>query len=538
MWFASPQSADRSAAWVAMLVASVLVPSSGCGDELGPETFVTTHLRGRIVLGGQPVGGGFIEVHPAQGTTGNFCVGPIRADGSFDLDRVPVGTVTIGLSQLPIRSIPSVDGPVDPRQFDIHSGQSGLYPPIQRSIPAQNPTELPPIDLITEAVRQRRRPSPRRRKRSGRREANPVKRPTADPGLRTSPNGESSGGTKVRAARTLTIRVIYRDSNGTIQLNHPPDQIQAALDDPGGMLWVDVEDLDSAHNGAVEDLLANRFHFHPLAIEDALKDVHIPRIDDWGDYLYLVINTLDFHPQTDELLLHELDLFLGKNFLLTYHHETIDVLGRHQHLIEREAEARLQHGPSHLLHQILDDVVDQFLPTIEHLDTAIDDAQDEVFDHATSATLRRIFQIKGCALHLHRVVTPMREVLNRLARDPYPQIRAEDRVYFRDVYDHLVRVHDIVESLRDLIAGALDTYLSVVSNRTNDIMRVLTILNVMFLPMTFIAGFFGMNFFGETLMFQAPMLPRTALFWGTISLMVASPLGMWLMARSRGWFSA
>ena len=342
----------------------------------------------------------------------------------------------------------------------------------------------------------------------------------------------------VRSSGTLTIRIVYRDSGGSVHLNHPFGQIKTALDDTGGTVWIDVEDLDSAHNSEVEALLRDVFLFHPLAIEDALKDVHVPRIDDWDTYLYLIVNTLDFDPTTDELRIHELDLFLGSNYLLTYHHEPIDVLDRHHHRIERETSTRLQDGPSQLLHQILDDVVDQFLPAIEHLDAAIDKAQDEVFDRATSATLRRIFQIKGCALRLHRVITPMREVLNRLARDPYKQIRTDHRVYFRDVYDHLVRVHDIIESLRDLISGALDTYLSIVSNRTNEIMKVLTILNVMFLPMTFIAGFFGMNFFGETLMFRTPILPKTLMFWAIVGLMPAMPVGMWLAARRRGWFSS
>ena len=148
--------------------------------------------------------------------------------------------------------------------------------------------------------------------------------------------------------------------------------------------------------------------------------------------------------------------------------------------------------------------VAEYLPAIEHLDDAIDDAQDEVFDGPTPQTLQKIFRVKRSALRLHRIVDPEREVLNRLARDAYDPIDDEHRVYFRDVYDHLVRIHDITESLRDLISGALDTYLSVVSNRTNDIMKTLTLVTVMFLPMSFLAGFFGMNFFGETLMFTSP----------------------------------
>ena len=493
--------------------------AAGCREEVGPERFETTAVRGRVTLGDRPVGGGFIEFQPVDGTRGNLRSGPIGPDGTFALDRVPVGRVAVGLSQLPVGLIPTVAGPVDPRRF------AGPATQIRRTIAPGTPAPLPPIDLMVEAARLNRRPG-RRRKRSKRPERNPTRPPAGAPAVPTVPRG----------AGTLTIRVVHRDGAGATHLEWPVDRLAEALADPAGSTWVDVEDLDSGHNAEVEALFRDPFRFHPLAIEDALKDVHVPRVDDWGNYLYLCIDTLDFHPETDELQLHELDLFLGANYLLTYRHEPIEVLDRHRLLVEREPDERLKHGPSHLLYHLLDDVVAEFLPAIEHLDDAIDDAQDEVFDNATPATLRRIFHVKGCALRLHRVVTPMREVLNRLARDPYAQVKPEHRVYFRDVYDHLVRVHDIVESLRDLIGGALDTYLSIVSNRTNDIMKVLTLLNVMFLPMTFIAGFFGMNFFGETLMFVAPALPKAALFWGAMAAMAAAPAGMWILARRLGWF--
>jgi magnesium transporter len=176
-----------------------------------------------------------------------------------------------------------------------------------------------------------------------------------------------------------------------------------------------------------------------------------------------------------------------------------------------------------------------YLPAIEHLDEAIDDAQDEVFDRPSPRTLKAIFQVKRSALRLNRILAPEREVINRLARDDYDPIPPDHRVYFRDIYDHLVRVHDITESLRDLIAGALDTYLSAVSNRTNDIMKALTIVTVMFLPMSFLTGFFGMNFFGDTLMFQT-LLPKQFLFLLTCLTMVLTPPMIWLWARRQGWF--
>jgi magnesium transporter len=124
--------------------------------------------------------------------------------------------------------------------------------------------------------------------------------------------------------------------------------------------------------------------------------------------------------------------------------------------------------------------------------------------------------------------------MNRLARDAYGPIREEHRVYFRDVYDHLVRIHDLTESLRDLISGALDTYLSAISNRTNEIMKALTIVTVLFLPMSFLTGFFGMNFFGDNIALPYHV-PRRALFWGSCLLMVASVAVQWYWARRRGW---
>jgi magnesium transporter len=202
--------------------------------------------------------------------------------------------------------------------------------------------------------------------------------------------------------------------------------------------------------------------------------------------------------------------------------------------IERDPE-RASKGADHLLYHLLDMGTDEYLTAIEHLDEAIDRAQEEVFDSPTPQTLQQIFRIKRSAVKVHRILAPQREVLNRLARDLYPQIDAADRVYFRDVYDHLVRLHDISESLRDLVSGALDTYLSVVSNRTNEIMKALTLVTVMFLPMSFLAGFFGMNFFGAD--FELPFrLPKVALFWISLVAMLVTPPGLYLWARTRGWF--
>ncbi|MCA1684411.1 MAG: magnesium/cobalt transporter CorA, partial [Planctomycetia bacterium] len=329
--------------------------------------------------------------------------------------------------------------------------------------------------------------------------------------------------------------VIHRDSSGEIYLDWPADRIKEAVDDQGGTVWVDIEDPESRDNPAAEALLKGVFGFHPLAIEDALKETHIPKVDDWGDYLYLVFHSIDFDPATSETRLHELDIFLGRNYLVTYHTEALRFLEQDRRNIERDAANRLRHGPDHLLYHFLDLAVAEYLPAIERLDEAIDGAQDEVFHRPTRQTLQTIFRVKRSALRLHRILAPEREVLNRLARDAYDPIDEGHRVYFRDVYDHTVRVLDLTETLRDLISGALDTYLSAISNRTNDIMKMLTLVTVMFLPMSFLSGFFGMNYFGEALAFQTP-LPRAPMFTLTCLIMVTSFWAPWAWAWRRGWF--
>jgi magnesium transporter len=195
----------------------------------------------------------------------------------------------------------------------------------------------------------------------------------------------------------------------------------------------------------------------------------------------------------------------------------------------------MRHGADHLLFRLLERAVDLSLAAIEELDERVDTLQNVIIEHPSNAVIRTIFRLKRSAIQLHKTLGPQREVLNRLARDPYEPVRAEHRVYFRDLYDHVVRIHDISESLRDLIAGTLETYLSVISNRTNDIMKTLAMVSVMFLPMSFLAGFFGMNFFGEPLVLQVHM-PRGLLFIATCVMMAISPCFMWIFAKRKKWF--
>jgi len=331
------------------------------------------------------------------------------------------------------------------------------------------------------------------------------------------------------------IRVTYRDGAGVLHAGWPSSRIEEPLRDEKGILWVDIQGVEEHSTRHVEDWLRDVFHFHPLAIEDALKESHIPKVDDWGDYLYVVFHVAKIEPKSDVLELQELDIFLGPNYLVTYHTDPLAILDQDRLNIERDPRDRLRNGPDHLLIRFLELAVDQSLTAIQHLDDRVDAIQDAVIENASPRNLQSIFRVKRSAIELHRILGPQREVLTKLARDPYKPVQPKHRVYFRDLYDHVVRIHDISESLRDLISGTLDTYLSVVSNRTNDIMKTLTIVTVMFLPMSFLTSVFGMNFFGEALAFQGPM-PKALLFWTTCGIMAVSPCFIWIYARRRKWF--
>jgi magnesium transporter len=326
------------------------------------------------------------------------------------------------------------------------------------------------------------------------------------------------------------IHLLYRPSTGGLMVELAPDQLAAALSDPQTLIWAD---LDGEDPGAYHPILTEIFKFHSLAIEDALLDSHSPKLNDWGEYLYVVLHAVDFDVNLLDVDTHEVDFFIGKNYLVTHHVEPVRAIERMRRACLRD-ERHLLRGPDYLMYEIADGLVSDFLPCVDALDEEIDRVEEEVFDRPTSGTLSRIFTLKRAVIHLRRILSPQREVLNRLARDDYAPIEDTERVYFRGAYDQLVRLYDINESLRDLVSGTLDMYLSVVSNRLNEVMKVLTIVTVLGLPLTFLTGFFGMNFFGATYEVPAPA-PGIVIFILALALMVGLPLIMWYWFKHRGW---
>jgi magnesium transporter len=326
------------------------------------------------------------------------------------------------------------------------------------------------------------------------------------------------------------IRTMRCDVSGPIAFDVPVESIATAIGETERLLWVDFQ---AEPNEISEPILSQTFHFHPLAVDDALRETHVPKVDDWGDYLYLVIHSVVLvQDEDDPLDVRELDVFLGPNYLVTHHDDPIPAIAQLWEQLHRD-DRLARRGAAYLLYVLIDTLVANILPIVDDMDQTLEDVEDMIFTDPDSEVLERIFGLKQNIIQLRRVIAPQREMVNKLARDVYPVLDVGDRIYFRDIYDHLVRSYEINEGMRDQATGALETYLSVINNRMNDVMKTLTIITTLFMPLSFLVGFFGMNFF-QPVDPSPAWTGRTALVLA-LAVMVLSPLGMYLYARSRKW---
>jgi magnesium transporter len=328
----------------------------------------------------------------------------------------------------------------------------------------------------------------------------------------------------------IMLRALYYIGNGDLLTEISPDGFAAALQNNLGVLWVDFGGEDPE---PTEDILLHTFAFHPLAIDDALHETHVPKVDDWEQYLYIAMHAISFTSGEEDIEAIELDVFLGQNFIVTHHDFPIQALDRVWDTCTKDAR-HFKRGADHVLYKLTDELIVDYMQVVENLDEEIELVEGEVLGKPSAEMVQKIFTLKRATLHLRRVLSPLREVLNKLARDDYAVIDAKDRVYFRDIYDHLVRLHDISESLRDLVGGVLDTYLSVINNRMNEIMKTLTLITTLFMPISFVAGFFGMNFFQPVARELIPWTNNPAFILMLIVVM-GTPMGMFLWMRRRKW---
>lgn len=291
---------------------------------------------------------------------------------------------------------------------------------------------------------------------------------------------------------TSMIRILSWDINGNLSTNTPLSACDKLLSSPHSLFWVDIFD---APYEEVQPILCDIFHFHPLAIEDALEETHVPKINDWGEYIYLVAQTLDEKSlSSEQFSLQEVDLFLGPNYLVSFHQTactTIDVIWERIQKMPRFFEQ----GSLHLLYLLYDEIANSFFKLTDQVVVQLSEIEDDLFSNPDQSMLPIVFSLKRDILQLRQSISFQRDVINKLTRGDFPLVPKEATFYFRDVYDHFIRLFEIVESLQDLTINTLEIFLSVVNNRMNSIMKTLTIITTLFMPVSFLTGFFGMNFF-------------------------------------------
>lgn len=296
-----------------------------------------------------------------------------------------------------------------------------------------------------------------------------------------------SGSERSAGKHSLTCRV-FRHGAAADRPSQLRD-ISDVLDEEGSLVWFDVVDPQDTDLATLQE----EFQLHPLAIEDAIHAHQRPKIDQYGFYWFVVVQATTLTPSGIEF--HEIAIFASRKFVVTVRHSPAYPLEEIERRWHSHPE-RLRHGGGFLLYTILDTVVDGYFPVADWFQERVDEIEDNLFANQPlrDDLLPEIFGMKKDAQRFRHSIVPMRDILNPIIREDVRFFPDEDTAYFRDVYDHAVRLIDQVDSLRDLVTSALEINLSVVANRNNEVSRQLTIIATIFLPLSFIVGFFGQNF--------------------------------------------
>jgi magnesium transporter len=293
----------------------------------------------------------------------------------------------------------------------------------------------------------------------------------------------------------------------------------------GVSVWVDLSDPTPEEASLLRDV----FKFHELAIEDALSESHHPKVESYGDYLYLILHGIDFRAAEHYFKTLDVDFFLGEQYLVTVHPGVSRTIEQMRGICERNARV-LSEGPAALLHRLVDAMVDHYGPEVDKLGDRLDELESEIFERPDARVTRRILDFKADIASLRRVVLPQRDVVGRLARREFPLISEQLSYRFRDVHDHLVRLVDEALFFQDRVTSLLDAHLTMVSNQLNSVMKVLTIIATIFMPLTVVTGMWGMNvplphFLGG----------EEVQFWWVVGLMLVLSGAMLAFFRVRRW---
>lgn len=328
----------------------------------------------------------------------------------------------------------------------------------------------------------------------------------------------------VRKTELVTIKAFnYTGDRCEEQSVTDPGALTPPIED--SVTWINV---GGVHKLEILEALGKRFSLHPLILEDIANTDQRPKLDDYETHLFLVLKML-LVTDRQEIVVEQVSLVLGRDFVLSFQEDGTDVFKPVRDRL-RGGKGRLGHaGADYLLHALVDAIVDQYFAVLELLGEKIEVLQDQVVSDPNPETLHHIHGLKRQLLFLRRVVWPLREATNNLSRSECPFLQESTKVFFRDVYDHVVQIVDTIETLREMVSASLDIYLSSISYRLNAVMKVLTIIATIFMPLTFIVGIYGMNF---------QHMPELQWEWGypaVLVFMAAVGVGMLLVFRKKRW---
>lgn len=255
--------------------------------------------------------------------------------------------------------------------------------------------------------------------------------------------------------------------------------------------WININGL---HDIRIMEEIGRIFGVHPLILEDILNTDHRPKFEEHDDYYYIILKMLTYDREQRSLVTEQVSIILGSNYVLTFQEREGDVFDVIRERLRKNRGRLRKEGEDYLLYTLMDAVVDYYFVVLESITGDTENLEDRLLNSPTPATLQKIHDLKRELIFMRKSVWPLREILSGLVRTESERIRESSRMFFRDVYDHTIQIMDTVETLRDIVSGMLDVYLSTVSNRMNEVMKVLTIIATIFIPLTFIAGVYGMNF--------------------------------------------
>lgn len=302
------------------------------------------------------------------------------------------------------------------------------------------------------------------------------------------------------------------------------DALDLPIED-GELRWVDLEAPTEEEVRRVGKV----FGLHPLALDDCLSDDHHPKLDDYGDHVFLIARGVDPTPGTEGFLTTKVAAFLSEKWLVTYHRVPMAATTEVRNRLAEGGVRIFELGCDQVLHAVLDRVVDAYFPALEELGDELGLIEDRIFEGDEQRILERLLAIRRDLLHLRRHAAPQRELVSKLARGDVRFIDPASAPYFRDIYDHTFRIAEVIDNLRELAAGILEIQLSKAANRTNEIMRVLTVITTVFIPLNFLVGLYGMNF---------EHMPELKIWWAypaVLCLMVLLAGLMVLAFKRRRW---